>query len=87
MRELSAKTEFDLAPINSAQIDVARELAAVEKRELDRIETALERIRDGVYGTCDDCGNPISTARLRALPYATRCIKCQKMAEEVQLVQ
>ncbi len=37
---------------------------------------ALERIENGTYGACDGCGEPISEARLRAIPEATRCLSC-----------
>jgi DnaK suppressor protein len=36
--------------------------------EFQEIEAALQRIADGTYGTCDDCGQPISSARLQVLP-------------------
>ncbi len=46
-------------------------------REISAVEHALARIREGSYGYCDDCGNPIDPARLRVLPSASRCIQCQ----------
>ena len=45
---------------------------AVEDLELQEIEAALERIRNGTYGVCEATGTPISRARLRAVPWA-RC--------------
>jgi RNA polymerase-binding protein DksA len=47
--------------------------AAEELREIDR---ALERIGQGRYGLCDECGQPIAERRLRAVPYAATCIEC-----------
>ncbi|MBN1589686.1 MAG: TraR/DksA C4-type zinc finger protein [Pirellulales bacterium] len=43
---------------------------------LSRIEIALERLEEGVYGECEMCGARIPKARLNALPYATTCVKC-----------
>lgn len=43
---------------------------------LSKVVAALEKIEDGGYGTCTDCGKPIPVARLDALPYATRCVEC-----------
>lgn len=43
---------------------------------LDRIESALERVEDGTYGTCEECGAKIPKTRLNAIPYATMCVKC-----------
>jgi DnaK suppressor protein len=40
------------------------------------ILAALERIENGTYGACDGCGEPISEARLKAIPEATRCLSC-----------
>ncbi len=50
-------------------------------RELTQIETALERLGRREYGICDDCGEFIGLARLRALPFAERCTPCQSQAE------
>jgi len=48
---------------------------------LERIEAALERIEDGTYGQCEECGSRIPKARLGALPYATLCVKCAERQE------
>ncbi|MBV9405102.1 MAG: TraR/DksA C4-type zinc finger protein, partial [Acidobacteriaceae bacterium] len=40
---------------------------------LSQVRTALERIADGTYGTCLDCGQPIEPARLEAIPWAQYC--------------
>ena len=49
--------------------------------EIVEIDEALDRIRDGTYGTCEECGTAIALERLRAIPYARLCIPC-KAAEE-----
>lgn len=46
-----------------------------------RIRLALQRIEDGSYGTCEDCGGSIGFERLEAIPEATHCIDCQKSKE------
>ena len=48
---------------------------------LEQIDRALERLEAGTYGTCEVCGRPIGEERLRALPYATRCIEDEERAE------
>jgi len=48
---------------------------------LAAIDSALERIDGGTFGTCRTCGGPIAEARLEALPYATQCIDCKRRAE------
>ena len=48
---------------------------------LESIEEALARIENGTYGTCERCGKQIAEERLEAIPYATRCIDCQRLVE------
>lgn len=50
-------------------------------RELAQVNSALEAIDSGRYGLCRDCGEAIALARLRVLPFATRCVTCQAMLE------
>jgi DnaK suppressor protein len=45
---------------------------------LEQVNAALKRIEDGTYGTCEACGKPIGEDRLRALPWASRCIDDQR---------
>ena len=70
---------------DEAFIDVERELnsqlASLETRELRRIQKAIEAIREGRYGKCDVCERSIPVARLRALPYTTTCVACQRSQE------
>jgi DnaK suppressor protein len=64
-----------------AQVASEHELEMIlddrEADELRAIDAALERIGDGSYGACSDCGAPIPEARLRVAPEAARCISCQ----------
>lgn len=52
-----------------------------EAAELVSIDEALERVVDGSYGLCVECGASIPTARLHAQPTAKRCVACQTEAE------
>ena len=52
-----------------------------ETAELSAIDAALERLAQGLYGQCQDCGATIPEARLAAYPMALRCIACQTQAE------
>ena len=73
LREIQSQTSGDVvdAALDCAQGEISYQLAEVESRELERIEYALERMRDGHYGICEGCGTSIPIARLNALPYAT----------------
>lgn len=68
-----------------AQIDAERDLEfsldAHESAALDAVEAALQRIEDGVYGVCIDCGVDIPVPRLHAAPETLRCIACQSKFE------
>jgi RNA polymerase-binding protein DksA len=52
-----------------------------EGEELKEIEEALTRINEKTYGVCEECTQPIAENRLRAVPYARFCIKCQSKNE------
>ena len=49
---------------------------------LGKIEAALERVEDGTYGHCEECGARIPKMRLNAIPYATMCVKCASQFEQ-----
>lgn len=72
-------------PLNADSEEQAQELANEEVIEgldenhmetLAQIETALSAINKGTYGICVDCEEPIAPARLKAIPFASRCIAC-----------
>ena len=48
---------------------------------LEEIEGALERIEDGVYGSCLECEHKIPKTRLKAIPYTPYCVKCASQIE------
>ena len=56
-----------------------RDLALIDNLEHVRgqVASALGRIEDGTYGTCQTCGQPIPRERLQALPFAGQCISCK----------
>ena len=54
-----------------------------ERAELAGIDEALVRIEEGVYGECEECGEKISDARLKAILWAPLCIACQEEKEEL----
>lgn len=51
------------------------------KRQLEQIEAALRRLDEGTYGKCANCDAPIAASRLKVLPAALLCIKCQERQE------
>jgi DnaK suppressor protein len=59
-----------------------RDLALRDRAEhqLVLVDAALARIADDTFGVCHDCGRPIPADRLEALPWAARCIDCQRLS-------
>ena len=53
-----------------------------ERRLIRKIQAALQRIDDGSYGICDDCGEEIGVPRLKARPVTKLCINCKSKQEE-----
>jgi DnaK suppressor protein len=51
---------------------------------LSQIEASLERITEGSYGQCEECGLKIPKSRLNAIPYATLCFRCASQQERVE---
>ena len=75
--------EMDLASSEYLQSFTFR-LRGREKAFLDKITKALEKIENGTFGTCDDCGEKISIKRLEARPETTLCIRCKEDQERVE---
>jgi RNA polymerase-binding transcription factor DksA len=72
-----------MADLGSDNFEQEFTLSLMENEEetLDLIEMALERIEEGSFGQCDECGSKIPKARLNALPYAALCVKCAGQME------
>lgn len=66
------------------QDDIGFALIQLKAETLNRIETALRRLEEGHYGDCFECGNEITEARLRALPFALRCRDCEESREAAE---
>lgn len=74
--ENSGGDEVDIA---SDTIDrtLLNSLGEADQFRLKMIDAALDRIVQGTYGVCLECGTPIADARLEAIPYAPLCVECQ----------
>ena len=74
----------DMADIGSDNFiqQIGLSVMSEEGRKLKLIEEALVRLKEGTYGTCIDSGEKIEEARLKAIPYAQRCLKAQEEYEE-----
>ena len=60
------------------EVHIQLKLKQTDAKILQAIEEALWRIEKGTYGVCRDCGEPISAARLNAIPWTRVCITCKE---------
>ena len=60
------------------EVHIQLKLKQTDAKILQAIEGALRRLDDGTYGVCRDCGDPISVARLTAIPWTRVCITCKE---------
>jgi len=63
------------------QEDIEFALIQMKAETLNKVNEALNRLEEGAYGFCFDCGDEISEQRLRALPFAVRCKECEEARE------
>jgi len=60
------------------EVHIQLKLKQTDAKILQAIEEALVRLDKGTYGVCRDCGEPISDARLTAIPWTRVCISCKE---------
>ena len=69
----------------SSEVDIQEdiELALIQMKSetLNKVNQALRRLEDGLYGNCFECGDEIAAPRLLALPFAVRCKDCEEARE------
>jgi len=86
--DLSGEVSFDEESADAGTFTFERErdlsLGNNLRDLLDKVDSALRRIKNGTYGSCERCGKPIDKARLKALPYSVLCIDCKKLEERVR---
>jgi DnaK suppressor protein len=70
---------------NSYNRELMFSLSDNERQRLLDIDKAIERIDDGSYGRCSNCGTEIADKRLEAVPWTRYCIDCQELAEQGML--
>jgi RNA polymerase-binding protein DksA len=83
VEEVAPTADNHLAETASATLgrEIDYTLGDNAEQVISEIDAALERIEDGTYGTCSNCGEEIPAARLEANPWASLCIDCKRRAE------
>jgi DnaK suppressor protein len=70
------------AASNSYNVDILMSISDNDLNLLKDIDNALDKIKNGTYGICEECEEKISEKRLEANPVARYCITCKRMMEE-----
>lgn len=86
-RDMEAMTGDDS---DLANVEVERDyqylMSTRDRGKLLKIHEALLRLDKGEYGICQECGEPIGVKRLKAMPFALLCVRCQEEEEEVEKI-
>ena len=77
--ELNDEGDFAAA---SSESMIDQVITAQQSKELKEIEYSLTKIKDGTYGVCEMCEDPIGKDRLKVKPHANYCIVCREIVEK-----
>ncbi len=90
-KEYKREIETALDEGDKAFTDLAEEtgLTLIDMRKdiLEKIDHAIEKLEQGTYGICEDCGAEINEQRLKAIPFAIYCIECKQKREELEQIE
>lgn len=77
---------LDEGDLSSLEIDrdVDYGVLTLYTKTLKNINQALERLEEGTYGICEECGRQIGEKRLQAMPFALYCVDCQRERERLE---
>lgn len=89
VREVGSSRDHYSSPLaetvdTEPEDDLEFALIQMKSEMLDTVNEAVRRFDAGAYGYCVDCGEVISPARLRAMPFAVRCLECEEAREDEQ---
>jgi len=69
----------------AAERDLALHQIESNFSRVQSLKLALQRIQDGSYGSCLECGDEISPKRLKAVPWASYCVQCQEVVDRQRI--
>ena len=67
--------------------DISLRQLSNHREVMVKIDAAIDKIQDGTYGICEDCGGKISKERLKVLPFAIYCRDCQEKIEQLEAIE
>jgi DnaK suppressor protein len=77
--------DFEDVAVDFLEMQQEQSLLVNQQALLKEVEDALQRIEQGTYGKCVNCGRPIPEKRLEAIPWATFDVKCEEQLEQRNL--
>jgi RNA polymerase-binding transcription factor DksA len=81
LEELAVDAAEAMATADQNRFEVTRVLTLAAEAALSEIDAALQRLKEGSYGICERCAEPIRWERLEVLPMSRLCTPCQYLAE------
>ncbi|MBW1973964.1 MAG: RNA polymerase-binding protein DksA [Deltaproteobacteria bacterium] len=91
VQEMTGETITFPDPADRATMEMDRSfLLRIRDRErklIAKIREALERIENGTFGICEECGDEIDIERLKARPVTTLCIECKRKQEALEKIR
>jgi len=69
---------------NLIEDEIVMSIAQGEAKEIEQIDNALKKMKQGKYGICENCGKSISKQRIMAIPFVNLCIKCKEDEERYE---
>jgi len=89
--DLQERIDHVLDSGDQASLDIAEEmdlsLLELRNKTLKAINDALQRLQEGTYGFCTECGEEIPEKRLKVMPFTPFCIPCQGMKETLEKIE
>ena len=88
MSEMSQEDDSFPDPLDRAMSESSRTIELRkrdrERKLIQKIQKAIQKMEDGTYGICEECGDEISEERLKVRPEASLCIKCKEEQEKIE---
>ncbi len=81
----STLSTLDIGDLSQLDFDenIDYTLLNMQIERLREVEDALDRLEEGTYGLCEECGAAINLERLKILPFTTHCVQCQERREKM----
>ncbi len=82
---MSSLSTLDIGDLSQLDFDenIDYTLLNMQIERLREVEDALDRLEEGTYGICEECGAAINLERLKVLPFTTYCVQCQERREKM----